>query len=144
MQASHVKDAASTVYVIDAHAPAVFVAVHTFISLPSLQTEPFVQVVVPPLPLLVLLLPPPLLLPPLLPLLLLPPLPLPPSTPLFSLAPRGFDAPEHAATSATAPIHPKRATLMPPSYGGGPGILPSVNLWWDVDAIDETPLTFRW
>jgi hypothetical protein len=117
VQPSQVKDAESTVYVMDAHAPAAFVAVQTFISLPSLQTEPLVHDVVPPPPLLLVLpLPPPLLLPllPLLPLLLplplLPPLPLPPPS---AFDPSGFDAPEHAATSATTPMHPKRATLIP-------------------------------
>jgi hypothetical protein len=115
--------------VIDAQAPVSLVDVHTFIALPSLQIDPLVHVVAPP-PLL-------LALPPLLPPLLPPPLPLPPPStavlPCLSFPPSGFEAPEQAATSATAPIHPpihlKRATLMPSAYVGGFGILPCGGMW---------------
>jgi hypothetical protein len=144
VQPSHVNDAESTVYVMDEHVPAALIAVHTFIALPSLQIEPFVHVVPPPLLLPLLLLPPPLLLVP--PLPLVPPLLLPPPPPSAVVAPleaSPFDAPEHAATRATAPIHPKRATLMPPPTAAGVESFPA-NLWWDVDAIDALPFTFRW
>ena len=107
---------------IDAHVPSAAVVVQTFIVMLPAHDEPFVQVVLPPpllplplpllLPLLLLPLPPPL------PLLLpLPPLPLlladasPLSSPPFPSS--GADAPEQAATAASAPIHKRSPSLMP-------------------------------